>query len=80
MIPRQKKSATEVYATTEGGAAECPAKPDMSKGYVWPVYPTFDIVEANVDGSNAKRITTTSGYDPPCFGIFTPSQWPYRSR
>ncbi|MGA8810034.1 MAG: M28 family peptidase [Thermoanaerobaculia bacterium] len=52
-----------VYATTEGGAAECPAKPDMSKGYVWPVYPTFDIVEANVDGSNAKKITTTSGYD-----------------
>jgi Tol biopolymer transport system component len=52
-----------VYATTEGGAAECPAKPDMSKGYVWPVYPSFDIVEANVDGSNAKKITTTSGYD-----------------
>jgi Tol biopolymer transport system component len=52
-----------VYATTEGGAAECPARPDMSKGYVWPVYPTFDIVEANVDGSNAKKITTTNGYD-----------------
>jgi Tol biopolymer transport system component len=52
-----------VYATTEGGAAECPAKPDMSKGYVWPVYPSFDIVEANVDGSNAKKITTTRGYD-----------------
>ncbi|MEA2329489.1 MAG: hypothetical protein QOE68_4448, partial [Thermoanaerobaculia bacterium] len=52
-----------VYATTEGGAAECPAKPDMSKGYVWPVYPSFDIVEANVDGSNAKKITTTNGYD-----------------
>jgi Tol biopolymer transport system component len=52
-----------VYATTEGGAAECPPKPDMSKGYVWPVYPSFDIVEANLDGSNAKRITTTVGYD-----------------
>ena len=38
-----------VYATTEGGAAECPPKPDMSKGYVWPVYPSFDIVEANLD-------------------------------
>jgi TolB protein len=52
-----------VYATTEGGAPECPAKPDMSHGYVWPVYPSFDIVEANVDGSNAKKITTTAGYD-----------------
>ncbi|MGH9423209.1 MAG: M28 family peptidase, partial [Thermoanaerobaculia bacterium] len=52
-----------IYATTEGGAAECPPKPDMSKGYVWPVYASFDIVEANVDGSNAKKITTTNGYD-----------------
>ena len=52
-----------VYATTEGGGAECPPKPDMSKGYVWPIYQSFDIVEANVDGSNAKKITTTNGYD-----------------
>ncbi len=52
-----------VYATTEGGAPECPPKPDMSKGYVWPVYSSFDIVEANVDGSNPKKITTTNGYD-----------------
>jgi Tol biopolymer transport system component len=52
-----------VYATTEGGDAACPPKPDMSKGYVWPVYSSFDIVEANVDGSNAKKITTTPGYD-----------------
>jgi Tol biopolymer transport system component len=52
-----------VYATTEGGSTDCPPKPDMSKGYVWPVYPSFDIVEANPDGSNPKRITTASGYD-----------------
>jgi aminopeptidase YwaD len=52
-----------VYATTEGGGAECPPRPDMSKGYVWPVYPSFDIIETNVDGSNAKKITTTAGYD-----------------
>src|SRR5258706_795641 len=49
-----------IYATTEGGDAACPPKPDMSKGYVWPVYSSFDIVEANVDGSNPKRITTAS--------------------
>jgi aminopeptidase YwaD len=52
-----------VYATTEGGGADCPPRPDMSKGYVWPVYSSFDIVEADVDGSHAKRITTTDGYD-----------------
>jgi Tol biopolymer transport system component len=52
-----------VYATTEGAGPECPVRPDMSKGYVWPVYPSFDIVEANLDGSNPRRITTTNGYD-----------------
>jgi Tol biopolymer transport system component len=52
-----------VYASTEGGDAACPPKPDYSKGYVWPVYKSFDIVEANVDGSNAKKITTADGYD-----------------
>lgn len=52
-----------IYATTEGGSTECPPKPDMSKGYVWPVYSSFDIVEANADGSNAKKITSTNGYD-----------------
>jgi len=52
-----------IYATTEGGGADCPPRPDMSKGYVWPVYSSFDIVEANVDGSNPKTITTSKGYD-----------------
>jgi len=52
-----------VYATTEQGGAECPPKPDYSHGYVWPVYATYDIVEANPDGSNAKTILTAHGYD-----------------
>ena len=52
-----------VYATTENGGEACPPPPDRSRGYVWAVYPSFDIVEANPDGSNAHRITTTDGYD-----------------
>lgn len=52
-----------IYATTESGGAECPPKPDYSHGYVWPVYPTFDIVEANPDGTNAKPLITGTGYD-----------------
>jgi Tol biopolymer transport system component len=52
-----------VYATTEGGGEACPPKPDYSKGYVWPVYDSFDIVEANPDGSNVKKLTTEKGYD-----------------
>ena len=52
-----------IYATTEGGDAACPPPPDRSQGYVWAIYPTYDIVEANPDGSNAHKLTTTPGYD-----------------
>jgi len=52
-----------IYASTELGGEACPPKPDRSSGYVWPVYPSFDIYQANVDGSNAQRITTAPGYD-----------------
>jgi aminopeptidase YwaD len=52
-----------IYASTESGGAECPPKPDYSKGYVWPVYSSFEIYEAKPDGSDVKRLTTTPGYD-----------------
>ncbi len=52
-----------IYASTEAGSQECPPRPSHAEGYVWPVYPTYDIFIANPDGSNAKRITTTAGYD-----------------
>lgn len=52
-----------IYASTEGGGVECPPRPDHSKGYVWPVYSSYDIYMANVDGSSPKRITSTPGYD-----------------
>jgi Tol biopolymer transport system component len=52
-----------IYSSTEPGGAACPPKPDRSKGYVWPVYPSYDVFQANVDGSNPQRITTAAGYD-----------------
>ena len=44
-------------------AKPCPPKPDFSRGYVWPVYDTYDIFRANPDGSGLTRLTTTPGYD-----------------
>src|SRR6267142_252361 len=32
-----------LYSSTHLGAKKCPPRPDFSKGYVWAVYPTFDI-------------------------------------
>src|SRR5678810_1054877 len=35
-----------LYSSTYLGDKQCPPRPDFSKGYVWAVYPTFDIFTA----------------------------------
>ncbi|HJR07694.1 MAG TPA: hypothetical protein VJ842_10570 [Pyrinomonadaceae bacterium] len=52
-----------LYASTHLGSRECPPSPDFSKGYVWAIYPSYDIFTANADGSNVKQLTDTAGYD-----------------
>ena len=52
-----------LYSSTHLGDKQCPPKPDYSKGYVWAVYPTYDIFTANPDGSGLKQLTNTPGYD-----------------
>ncbi len=52
-----------LYASTQGGKKECPPNPDYSKGYVWAIYPDYDIYTAKPDGADIKPLTTTKGYD-----------------
>jgi Tol biopolymer transport system component len=52
-----------LYATTGLAEAACPPPTDMSKGYVWPMYASYDIVSHALDGSARKRLTDTPGYD-----------------
>jgi Tol biopolymer transport system component len=52
-----------LFSSTHAAAAECPPKPDYSKGYVWPIYATYDIYTAKPDGSDLRRLTQTPGYD-----------------
>jgi Tol biopolymer transport system component len=52
-----------LYSSTYLGGKDCPPRPDYSKGYVWAIYPTYDIFTARPDGSDIKRLTTTQGYD-----------------
>lgn len=52
-----------MYASTHMGAPECPPNPDFSQGYVWAIYPDYDIFTAKPDGSDVKRLTDTPGYD-----------------
>ncbi len=52
-----------VYASTHEAAPACPAPPDRSKGYLWGVFPTYDIFLASDDGKVVKKLTGAHGYD-----------------
>ena len=52
-----------LYATTHHWDPSCPPSPDMSQGYVWALYPSFDIFSADPDGSNMVQLTHSWGYD-----------------
>ncbi len=45
-----------LFSSTHGSDPACPPKPDMSLGYVWPVYPTYRIYTAKADGSDVKPL------------------------
>jgi Tol biopolymer transport system component len=52
-----------LYASTHGGGAECPPRPSYARGYVWPIYDSYDIFRAAADGTGVTPLTTTPGYD-----------------
>jgi TolB protein len=53
-----------LYASTHGGARECPPSPDFAKyGYVWAVYADYDIYTATPDGKDIQNLTKSPGYD-----------------
>lgn len=52
-----------LYASTHERAPQCPPRPDRSKGYVWAVYPGFDIYLATLDGKITRKLTDAEGYD-----------------
>ncbi len=53
-----------LYSSTHlvAGAA-CPPPPDRAQGYVWPVYPSYEILLARPDGSDPVRLTDNDAYD-----------------
>lgn len=52
-----------IYASTHEAGAACPKRADRSKGYVWDVFPGFDIYLATDDGKIEKKLTDSRGYD-----------------
>ena len=52
-----------VYASTHEAAEACPTPPDRSKGYVWGVFPGYDIYLATDTGKILRKLTSSVGYD-----------------
>jgi TolB protein len=52
-----------LYASTHLAGPACPPPVDRSKGYVWPMFESYDIVSHALDGSGFERLTATPGYD-----------------
>jgi len=51
-----------LFSSTHHVSEACPAKPDRSRGYVWPL-DDYDIYTARPDGSDLRRLTDSPGYD-----------------
>ncbi len=52
-----------IFSSTHAAAANCPPEPDRSLGYVWPIYESYDIYIAAVDGSDLRPLARSPGYD-----------------
>jgi len=53
-----------IYASTHLGADECPETPLRKEGkYIWPIYDTYDIFVADLQGKITKQLTNEKGYD-----------------
>lgn len=56
---------TILYASTHLAGTDCPPVPAKRTDgkYVWPVYASFDIFIADLNGNIIKQLTNTPGYD-----------------
>ena len=57
--------STIIYASTHLEDAKCPHVPErrVNGKYVWPIYDSYDIFIADLDGNIVKRLTDNDGYD-----------------
>jgi TolB protein len=55
-----------IYASTHLGSNDCPPVPDRAKygnKYIWPLYDSYDIFMADLNGKIVKQLTNAKGYD-----------------
>ncbi len=56
---------TVIYASTHEADPDCPPVPERRADgkYVWPIYDSFDIYEADLKGNIIRKLTNEPGYD-----------------
>ncbi len=53
-----------IYASTHLGGEACPETPMKKEGkYIWPIYDTYDIFVADLEGNITGQLTNEIGYD-----------------
>jgi len=57
--------STFVYSSTHEAGMECPTPPERGDAgaYVWPIYDSYDIYKADMDGNIIAKLTDEPGYD-----------------
>ena len=68
-----------IYASTHMGNKKCPEKPDYSRGYVWKLYPDYDIFLTDLQTGLLERLTSSPGYDAEATVDFNRSKIIYTS-
>ncbi|MEZ6004563.1 MAG: hypothetical protein R3F33_10310 [Planctomycetota bacterium] len=52
-----------LFASTQSAHEECPPKADQSRGYVWALYPEYDIFVRNIETGEEHLLIGGPGYD-----------------
>ena len=52
-----------LFASTHSGHEVCPPKPDMSRGYVWALYPEYEIYARDLNTGEMRTLIENPGYD-----------------
>jgi len=68
-----------IYSSTHLGSKDCPPKPNFSHGYIWKLYPDYDIFRASLSGANLEKLTDSPNYDAEATVAFDGSRIVYTS-
>lgn len=61
--PTKNEPSQIVFASTHADSPDCPPKPDYSRGYVWPIYNTYELYSGTFSGEPLRRMTANKFYD-----------------